>query len=473
MKFCYCYFIFIVIILIKFTNGNSTTAKHVITDYMMMRLDNFNPQDNRMWKMRFMYNSFYYQPGGPIIILVQSRRAISAHWLQSSRVTEIAKELNGTMYFFENRYFGESKPTTDLAIENLKFLSTSQTLADLARFVAAVKSKVAGHLGIIVIGGSYGGIIATWFRQKYPHLVDGVWSSCAPVLMKLNFYKYRETVSEVVKKLGGVDCSSKLKTIFVNLPNAITKDLVKVKRLFGLCDSVDLSNQLNLYKFYDWVTDIFSGMVQSRRLSISPTCKVLANSTDDLIFLSTLFNQTYRGKKQDIPYPCMYCGYTKNIDYLKSTSYQTNNRRQNFYQNCAEIGLFHTTDSENQIFGTLLPVEYYLQMCKNIFGVFNNETLQHYIDHTNTVYGGFNLGATNVFSTQGELDPWRPLGLQSNANENSPVVVVKGMSHCEDLHQIYSWDPIPVKTVKSKALELIKKWLLEVKVTANSNKKKL
>lgn len=40
---------------------------------------------------------------------------------------------------------------------------------------------------VIVAGTAYGGNLAVWFRQKYPHLVDGIWSSSGALKAKLDF----------------------------------------------------------------------------------------------------------------------------------------------------------------------------------------------------------------------------------------------------------------------------------------------
>lgn len=39
-----------------------------------------------------------------------------------------------------------------------------------------------------------------------------------------------------------------------------------------------------------------------------------------------------------------------------------------YYQTCSEFGWYQTTDSENQPFGTNSPVEFYLKLCRDIFG---------------------------------------------------------------------------------------------------------
>ena len=47
-------------------------------------------------------------------------------------------------------------------------------MADYAELITDLKkSKGAEKSAVIVFGGSYGGMLAAWFRIKYPHIVDG------------------------------------------------------------------------------------------------------------------------------------------------------------------------------------------------------------------------------------------------------------------------------------------------------------
>jgi hypothetical protein len=161
----------------------------VSTKWITQQLDHFNPQETGTWQMRYMENDQYFQPGGPIFIYVGGEWTISAGWLQSGHMFDMAKELNGTMYYTEHRYYGQSHPTPNTTTENLRFLNIDQALADLAHFIVQKKSENTDlkDSGVIMVGGSYSATMVSWFRKKYPHLANGAWSSSAPLLAKADF----------------------------------------------------------------------------------------------------------------------------------------------------------------------------------------------------------------------------------------------------------------------------------------------
>ena len=55
-------------------------------------------------------------------------------YLQKGIVAQLSKATNGLGVILEHRYYGTSFPVDDLSVENLRFLTTQQALADQAYF---------------------------------------------------------------------------------------------------------------------------------------------------------------------------------------------------------------------------------------------------------------------------------------------------------------------------------------------------
>lgn len=66
-----------------------------------------------------------------------------------------------------------------MSFENLQYMTVEQSLADIATFIRFLRSApdVESNSKVILWGTAYGGAMAGWARKRYPHLVDGVWSS--------------------------------------------------------------------------------------------------------------------------------------------------------------------------------------------------------------------------------------------------------------------------------------------------------
>jgi len=105
-------------------------------------------------------------------------------------VWETAREFDATVVFAEHRYYGESMPYGQNSYDNksrLGYLTSQQALADYVDLISHLKRRgsprhtseaAAGpqpRCGnpVIAFGGSYGGMLAAWFRIKYPAVVEG------------------------------------------------------------------------------------------------------------------------------------------------------------------------------------------------------------------------------------------------------------------------------------------------------------
>lgn len=122
-------------------------------------------------------------------------------WMTRGNWIQYARKYNALCFQLEHRFYGQSHPTEDLSIQNLKYLSSEQALADLANFIVAMNEKHQLDIDTvkwIAFGGSYAGSLAAWLRVKYPHRVFGAVSSSGPLLAKADFPEFYEEVSHAL-----------------------------------------------------------------------------------------------------------------------------------------------------------------------------------------------------------------------------------------------------------------------------------
>jgi len=96
---------------------------------------------------------------------------------------ETAEACRALLVFAEHRYYGQSKPRfADGAplLSHMGYLSSEQALADNAALLFQLRQE-APDSPVIAFGGSYGGMLASWLRIKYPSSVDGVIAGSAPI----------------------------------------------------------------------------------------------------------------------------------------------------------------------------------------------------------------------------------------------------------------------------------------------------
>lgn len=86
-------------------------SSRVETKWIEQKLDNFNPNDTRTWQMRYLENREHFKAGGPIFIYVGGEWTISPGAISGGHWYDMAKELNGMLYYTEHRYYGQSHPT--------------------------------------------------------------------------------------------------------------------------------------------------------------------------------------------------------------------------------------------------------------------------------------------------------------------------------------------------------------------------
>lgn len=120
----------------------------------------------------------------------------------------------------------------------MRFLTVEQALADLANFIVHVKREPRyAESPVILIGLSYAGTMAAWFRQLYPHLTIGAWASSAPLLAKADFFEYKEIVGTSFGIAGSPQCAQRVQNAFEAAEQMIAENRhAEMAEMFQVCD---------------------------------------------------------------------------------------------------------------------------------------------------------------------------------------------------------------------------------------------
>lgn len=267
-----------------------------------------------------MSNDEHFQAGGPIFIFVGGEWDISPGWIQGGHTYDMAAERNGYLFYTEHRYYGISRPTPDTSVENLQYLNVEQALADLAHFITYVKTTIPGleTSGVILVGASYSASMVTWFSQIYPELVNGVWSSSAPLEAKIDYYEYTEVVGKAIADFGGDACYTRIENAFAEMEQAIIDgNSAKLEDAFNLCAPLDVTNVLDVGVFFSALKGSFSGIVQyAVEGDIEATCSYILIGDDDFESLANFIRLYYA-----LDNYCLDIGYESGIEFYRNTDW--------------------------------------------------------------------------------------------------------------------------------------------------------
>ena len=157
---------------------------------------------------------------------------------------EMAASRGALILALEHRFYGPSQPTGDLTVASLRHLSSAQALADAARFVAhaAREFRVPRDARWVAFGGSYPGMLASWLRLKYPHLVHAAVASSAPVQAAFAMPGYDRVVGESLAETdvgGSRACAHAVRAAFRALSDELRtrEGRRRVEAQFHVCDT--------------------------------------------------------------------------------------------------------------------------------------------------------------------------------------------------------------------------------------------
>uniref|UniRef100_A0A7N2M9P5 Lysosomal Pro-X carboxypeptidase n=1 Tax=Quercus lobata TaxID=97700 RepID=A0A7N2M9P5_QUELO len=154
------------------------------TYYYNQKLDHFNYRldSYTTFKQRYVINYRYWggaNASAPIFAYLGAEFPLDEEFPNIGFLSGNAPRFKALQVYIEHRYYGESvrfgSMKAALKNESIRgYFNSAQAIADYAAVLLHIKKNLsAENSPIIVIGGSYGGMLAAWFRLKYPHIALG------------------------------------------------------------------------------------------------------------------------------------------------------------------------------------------------------------------------------------------------------------------------------------------------------------
>ncbi|KAA8516774.1 hypothetical protein F0562_017028, partial [Nyssa sinensis] len=251
----------------------STEIELYQTKYFTQILDHFNyhPQSYQTFQQRYLINDTYWggaKKNAPIFIYMGNEGDIEWFTQNTGFMFETAPHFNALLVFIEHRFYGKSIPFGgDKDVMNastLGYLSSTQALADYATLIIDLKKNLSAiDSPVVVFGGSYGGMLAAWFRLKYPHVTIGALASSAPILYFDNItsqYSFYNTITHDFRS-ESENCYKVIKGSWQQIEDTANQPggLEILRNSFRICknyiDADSLENWLSTAYIYTAMTD--------------------------------------------------------------------------------------------------------------------------------------------------------------------------------------------------------------------------
>ncbi|ULU03218.1 hypothetical protein L5515_005502 [Caenorhabditis briggsae] len=450
----------------------------VVSSTFTQTLDHFDSSNTKTFQQRYYHNNQWYKDGGPAFLMLGGEGPESSYWVSypGLEITNLAAKQGAWVFDIEHRFYGETKPTSDMSVPNLKYLSSAQAIEDAATFIKAMTLKYPQlkNAKWVTFGGSYSGALAAWTRAKHPELVYAAVGSSGPVQAEVDFKEYLEVVQNSITR-NSTACAASVTAGFNLVAQLLqtTDGRKQLKTAFHTCQDIQLDDK-NLKYFWETVYSPYMEIVQysgdaagafATQLTISNAiCKYHLNAKTDTLTKMKQVND-YFNLVQEY-YGCNDINYQAFIDFMADTSFgYAQSDRAWVWQTCTEFGYYQSTSSATAgpWFGgnANLPAQYYIDECTAIYGgAYNSQEVQTAVDYTNQYYGGRDgLTTSRILLPNGDIDPWHALGKLTSSTADIVPVVINGTAHCADMYGASSHDSIYLTNARQKISDVLDGWL--------------
>eukprot|EP00397_Hematodinium_sp_SG-2012_P007353 GEMP01007398.1.p1 GENE.GEMP01007398.1~~GEMP01007398.1.p1 ORF type:complete len:527 (+),score=113.71 GEMP01007398.1:119-1699(+) len=181
-----------------YREGENLINEYCTEAFYEQRIDQFG---NRIVHGKTHFKQRYYEciprgvegwkAGDPVFFYTGNENDVDLYVNLTGLMWEHANDFGAKLIFAEHRYFGRSYPFAKDSSGRLphedvrdpskmRYLTTAQALADFNELILEMRG--GSRSAYIGFGGSYGGMLCTWLRMKYPDSIQGCIAGSAPVL---------------------------------------------------------------------------------------------------------------------------------------------------------------------------------------------------------------------------------------------------------------------------------------------------
>ncbi len=430
----------------------STLPEGVAISTFANYVDHFNLTSRITYNQRYWHSESYWdRTTGPMILYLHGEGPGYILSLNTAPFI-LAKRLKAKIFMLEHRFYGASQPCHDWSLPCLRLLTHDQALADIAHFIQDQNRKLPkAQQKWLVIGGSYAGALAGWFKVKYPHLVTVAYSSSGVVSAITDYHQYMDQVHTDISRYP--KCLQTLTDLVAYANRVISSGSEKEKMILKSAMGAAMLPDLD---FLSYFTDIYLGEVQYSAGKFA--CSAIENLGDIPDMLKRVQTYAQVGRSFHVE-PTDYT-----FEEEKKTVINTEgSSRQWMYQVCTAFGYFQTGTTKNPLRSEILGVEYCRTVCKRIFGadIFPSDV------YTNSIGGDVRTvpQMKKVAFINGGDDPWQWAGVRDESLSNGQLLVkiskCADCAHCRDLDGPSPNDPKELKETKEKVLDMVVKWMKE------------